>query len=84
MVHPVLPTYLWDGAEHGGLPPLLLSHVTRFPSQRLSVLRSSSSLRCVIASLFDLRNVPVCVIGTFVLCLLTQINPSLQIERDGA
>lgn len=22
MLRPVLPTYLWDGSEHGGLPPL--------------------------------------------------------------
>lgn len=35
-------------------------HVTHFPSQSLSVLRSSNGLRCVIASPFDLRNLPVC------------------------
>lgn len=73
----------WSWAWRASSSPTYC-HVTHFPSQGLSVLHSSSGLRCVATSLFDLRNVPVYVIGNFALCLLTQINPSLQIERDEA
>lgn len=34
MVHPVLPTYLWDGAGLGGLPPLPLTVMSLFSHHR--------------------------------------------------
>lgn len=49
----------WSCAWRASSSPIYC-HVTHFPSQSLSILRSSSSLRCVIMSPFDLRNVPVC------------------------
>lgn len=47
MVHPVLPTYLWDGTGHGGLPPLPLTVMSLISHHRpFSITQFKQSEMC--------------------------------------